>query len=220
MLTATFVVQMHEEYGELGLKMIGRDWADPFGALAAVHDMMEHFPSDDGSVEHELMALGASLYVRDESSYYYQKNLRETHPAYHISSDMIEQSNYMHYWGRTCLKNPGKTLPLRDEGIEGILQKMYKRTQELLKEEFWEQEQMYKWTTDKEVFLGWFRRGYRRAQRRYKGISPSWLLASFLEGERQLEGFMKHAEEGMRCRLSINPKRAIVRLTDLSYDEE
>jgi len=57
----TFEVAEHEEYGSLGFKPSWYPKGDPLGGMAVAHDILEHFPKDDGSAEGEYMALGASL---------------------------------------------------------------------------------------------------------------------------------------------------------------
>lgn len=64
-----FVVGKHPHFGTLGLKMEGREHFDPLGPMAVAHDLMEHFEDDDGTPEHELLAIGAGWYVRDHGRY-------------------------------------------------------------------------------------------------------------------------------------------------------
>ena len=52
--------------GGRGFLMKGRGFADPSSAFVAAHDMWEHFPTDRGSLENEMRALGAGLYLRRE----------------------------------------------------------------------------------------------------------------------------------------------------------
>lgn len=40
----------------------------PAGVITAItipHDLLDHFPDDDGSIEHELMPSGALVYICD-----------------------------------------------------------------------------------------------------------------------------------------------------------
>jgi len=61
-----FAVAEHAEFGGLGLVPKWYPTGDPLGGMAAAHDILEHFPNDDGSTEGELQALGAAIWVRGE----------------------------------------------------------------------------------------------------------------------------------------------------------
>ena len=45
-------------------KYMGREWADASTAFVAAHDLFEHGENDCGTIEQELMALGAGLILR------------------------------------------------------------------------------------------------------------------------------------------------------------
>ena len=70
MITKTFIIEEHEEYQTKGARPIDTPHADPLGGMSVAHDMLEHFHNDQGSVYEELMALGASYYVRGETGFF------------------------------------------------------------------------------------------------------------------------------------------------------
>ena len=42
-----FAIEMHEDYGTVGLRPVNVPHADPLPGMATAHDMLEHFPGDD-----------------------------------------------------------------------------------------------------------------------------------------------------------------------------
>jgi len=58
------LVMFKFRYEESGWKPLWMPEADSGASFTVAHDCIEHFPNDDGSVEAELMAFGAMLYVR------------------------------------------------------------------------------------------------------------------------------------------------------------
>lgn len=62
MIFAEFLVNTHSWDGTF--KYVGRDWATPSHAFTAAHDMFEHAPNDKGTLEDEMMALGAAVFLR------------------------------------------------------------------------------------------------------------------------------------------------------------
>jgi len=216
MIVATFEIKEHEEYGGKGLAMVGRDWADPFAGMAAAHDMLEHFPKDDGSTEHELMALGASYHVRDESNYYAAKGQLRTSPGYNWSGDLAEQNNYMIQRGDgEYLRDPPRTTR-EDEYFESEIETAIGEARKdfdpgdlpglLKKSQQWK-------------IYGWMRLGYRRAKRRYAKSNRCFLLSCFMEIERLADQFIKYGEEGQRCKIIAEPRRGDARLIELPYGE-
>lgn len=202
-MKAVFVVKRNDEHGTLGLAMKGRRWADPYSGMAAAHDMMEHAPNDDGSPEGELMALGASLVVRDGPNYYAAKGQHYTDPAENFGPEIAyEQLRYLD--GRR-FRDPGRTTRLSNEEDEATLQRVLdvvcKTAREELDEDTWKF-----FTTQRAEILGWMRRGARQAERRYRGIQRWHLCHVFSTLEKKLDQVLKYAEEGYEIRVSVNPR--------------
>jgi hypothetical protein len=167
MRIVTFIAKQHEEFGTIGLQMKGRRWADPLGGMAVAHDLLEHFPKDDGSCEHELMALGASYYVRNGSAYYCARGQYQTDPAMNISADMVQQCYFMDRDGRTALR-PIMTRPCRNEEFEDFARRTFIESVRLCRSEL-DDPAMTRWIRS-EPFIGWLRAGYRRARIRYNRV--------------------------------------------------
>ena len=172
-LRGTFTVDHHDEYGFTGLRMKNRPHFDPGTGLTIAHDLMEHFRDDDGTTEHELMALGAMLYVRDCGADM-RASAFSSEPYEGIAADLIQQCFYMDAAKRTALENPGRTTRIDDEDVERQIQQVWPEAMRLMAHEF-DNQNMYSWLDQKRL-IGWLRRGYRRAARRYKDI-PSWRTA-------------------------------------------
>ena len=63
--TWVFECAEHSDFGTNGWKLKGQTNADPLQGMAVAHDILEHAPNGDMGVEDEMIALGASLYVRE-----------------------------------------------------------------------------------------------------------------------------------------------------------
>ena len=66
-----FRVQRHEDHGDLGLiETTAPPEFFPLQGMGIAHDCLEHFPGDDGSIDHEFMALGAMIWIRGDQGYF------------------------------------------------------------------------------------------------------------------------------------------------------
>lgn len=209
MLSALFVCERHENYGELGLRMRNRPHFEPLTGMAVAHDLLEHFRNDDGRLSGELMALGASIHVRDGENYHTRRgNMNPVHK--HLAADMVQQVYYTEQSGDRLLRDCGRTARLPDDYAEYSVQEALKSSIRLLRTEV-AADQFPSWLTGDEQrrrFVGWLRRGYRAAQRRYRGIPSYTLMEAFIAVERAADNFLKYAEEGMEVRISVDPHRA------------
>lgn len=227
MITATFEVRTHEDYGMVGLAMVGRHWFTPIEPGIVPHDMLEHFPNDDGSTEGELLALGASLFVRDGESWYGQvRPYGSRDPGYNMSGDIAEQARYMLDSNRSwTLRDPGRTTRL-DDYMEEWLETACKHA---MAEgiSLWRQEPDEDGDDGVPNFLrqsehwkikGWLRKGYRMAQRRYRDQTSYNMLNLYMLAARKISEAFEHVEDypdaGVRLTVSINVKRGTVSVRD------
>lgn len=219
MRTFELEVRMHEEYRALGLALVNRQWADPLEGMAVAHDILEHFPNDRGSTEEELMALGASILVRDEENYFCQKGKRNPNPGHQMSGDIAEQVNYAMQRGETlCLRSPGRTVSCEDyiecyfttaidEAMSESGDRNNGRPDEWLRpDNHWK-------------IRGWLRRGYRKACKRYKGICAAHLCAVFNEIEKRADNVLKYADEGMRFIVKVDVDQGYVKFIENQPDD-
>ncbi len=219
-ISGKFKIEVHEEYGELGLRLSARPWFEPLGGLAAAHDLMEHFADDDGTLAGELQALGASLFVRDCGSYFAQTGSRHTDASVHIAADMVQQVHYTRERGENELP-PIRTRALSDDYVEGEFQRSLAGAIRTLREEF-EGEPLPGWLKTHEQrarFVGWLRRGYRRAVKRYSKFSADEVCAAFIAAEKAADSYLRDAFEGDEVRLTIDLDRASASIVSLIHED-
>lgn len=224
MLTARFVMAENMDTGEIGLKMKGRDWFDPTSGEVIAHDILEHQLGDDGSVEHELMALGASIYVRCGRAWYAEKGLFTADPAYQMSGDIgIYQARYMAGQGRDELRDPGRTRPinrsqdgLNGETIDSLLHRCAQRALVTFNEDHDHDILAPQWLQNPERLIGWMRRGYNAASRRWRrmGMMPWETMWLYNEVNRVVKEETRGLDEGDEITVSINPRatKVVVRI--------
>jgi hypothetical protein len=231
-IEAQFAVETHEEYGTLGLRPVDMPNADPLGGMAVPHDMLEHFPGDDGGVEAEFMALGAMLLIRGQTGFL-QRSGNVNPPESHIAADFILLYRHVADEGFSLL-DPGEedTGPLGDEhgDADSVLRRAVRLGLESTKEE-----ERYNANRDEDEFgtdadddelvifcsdqtgeriLGWLRKGYRKAVERYAGVDIYTLAYTVFE---EIEGRVNKwlnssAEEGMFLDVTVNLDRLSVSL--------
>lgn len=210
-----FVCEMHEDYGHLGWRLRGVPNFDPLTGMAVAHDILEHFPGDRGSIEDEFQALGAMWLVRGETGY----DTRGTEAAYrNLASDYGEL--FRHSLNRGALIVTSE--PRCAEEVEtAFLRAQQLARRELLRHEFPER----KYRSDVRSFVRdsvpWMRRGYRRAQERYSGLSTMRILDMFRKIEKQADALLKdEAVEGreMEVKVDLPTYKVSVELVELEYD--
>lgn len=204
--TFTFEVAKHEEYGTLGFRPTWYKAGDPLGGMAAAHDILEHWRNDDGSAEGELMALGASGWIRGDGGYtstygrYYD---RVRDPAGDIT-DVWDRFIYRDR--RTELRPCGL---VRDSSAIGNARDCVAEAMKTIRERMEEGTAERPSKEAQERMARWIARGYVQAQRRYRHvIGGACAMASlFMEIEREADKALKHADEGMLLTVAVNVKR-------------
>lgn len=206
-----FAVAMHEEYGSLGLRPKWYPTGDPLSGMAAAHDILEHFPKDDGSTEGELQALGASLFIRGDggwsSGHRYYDCVRA--PA----ADLPQIWDYMQdRENRSSLKPCG--LPRADSfGIEtgrAIVAEGMKEIRARIEDVEGRPDE-----ETRELMARWIARGYSRAQSRYRRVvgGACALASMFMQIERECDEALKgEAIEGTQVVVFVNVQRSYVRV--------
>lgn len=219
MISKHFILEEHAEYGSIGLRPLDMPHADPLGGMAVAHDLLEHFPGDDGGVEAELQALGASLYVRDLDHYYLQRPSHRSDAAENIASDFPELWN--HVWEGFSLEVPAKgrrglECYEAEDAIQRAVAKgcryIYDSNGETVSAE------------SRKAMIRWMRIGYRRAQRRFKGVMRDELVWMFTEIERRAQRVIdqcgKMFQEGETIRVTVDIRRCNVLLWSHGLDSE
>lgn len=215
MLSRTFTVKEHEEYGSIGLQP---DWVgnqamvEPIGGMGAAHDILEHPINGIGGAENEFMALGAMYWIRGQNNWWARGgNVRKVEE--HMTSD-YEQILPRIFEGYETLKDPGRTYRLSDECAEECFRSSVNIGFRNVISEREEYDQAVKdliHAGGKERIIGWLRKGYRMAQKRYRGIDNYHLSYVFSRIEKALDKELKHADEGMKVKVQIDLERGLVR---------
>lgn len=212
-ITGEFVCETHPEWGTLGLRPAWMPHADPMPGMAVAHDLLEHSPGDDGGIEAELQALGASFFIRGYTDYHASKGQAITDHAAHVAADFGELFRHFRDEGFTLL-DPGEVDPLSDSCIDGDLARaIHEGCAEIAEEnERYEDEdedgllEAFCSTESQDRMLGWMRKGYAGAIERFEDACPHDLVDEvFLSIETRIDEWLgKGAAEGMRVFIAIN----------------
>ena len=220
MKTYKFTVKEHKELGMLGFAPQWYPNGDPLSGMAVAHDILEHFPNDEGEAEGEFMALGASYRIRGETGYF-QRNGNVNTPAQHLASDfpmifdITEQQR-----GSTRIKPC-----LKKARVDPEIREMFQRIIEYAKEELAEQErEEVLYQEDEQHIINWLTLGYVKAEQRYswkKYRFDFYSLAHvlFQSIEEQADRLLKRAEEGMELTVRVN-LRQLEATCELDYAED
>lgn len=218
MITARFTCKHHDEFGFDGWAMKGRSWMEPAMGMGVAHDVLEHMPNDDGSFEHELMALGASIFVRDHGQYH--QIIGNINPWWvHLGSEV--ETQWRVYNVREC-RSPGRTVGIPDieDGLQEALaeaRRDFGPSNGYHGEDHREAIRFLR--QNKSAIRGWWRKGYRRAQQRFKGHWPYELCGLFRMIEEKANKHLKHADLGMELLVKVDVARYHV-VCDSYYPEE
>lgn len=203
MIVRKFEVRENQEYGGLGFAPSWIPDSDPYAGMAVPHDILEHMPNEKfGAVEGEFMALGAMYLIRGETGWFNRKDLyknNETAIALNMSSD-IPDIMYRVLDGTQTFKRPSKTNRL-DDYIEDDFKQIIKfGMREIAYREDYEHTTRniigkLKSMNVEESMLGWMRKGYRSAVKRYKGYHAFDLSYLFTDIMEKVEKIHKYAEE-------------------------
>lgn len=211
-----FRIEEHPEYGTVGLTplwMPGHQH-DPLTGMGVAHDLLEHGPDDVC----EWQGLGGSVYVRGED--YYHQRVGNPDAAENIGSEF---RNLFYLWEGADIPDPGRTLPLRDEWAEELIQNAVQGGCKGLRDEESENRDVTHWTRseNRQRMIGWMRRGYRAAKRRYRRINRFRLLEAFCSIERVADETLKHYADylGSEVRLTcdIETARTIIAVEGEDY---
>lgn len=109
-----------DDYGIWGWQPVGLENVNSFESKAAGHDVIEHLPWSPirrkgrtvqiGRLEDELMALGASHYIRGETGWYYDAYPHNVNrPHHHLGSSVYHDIMRPMQYGEAWLGDPGVT---------------------------------------------------------------------------------------------------------------
>lgn len=141
--------------------------------LLLAHDVLEHFPTDDGSFEAELMAFGATIRGRGLGGYFG----KHSPFASTSTAESVIYNDMTYFFSRLSKKvvrcAPRRPLPLSFEA-ERIITEVLDRTHN---------QELHSFASE---IASWMRIGYLRASRRYRDHSPREISRFFEEVQNQL----------------------------------
>lgn len=186
-----FTVARHEEYGMMGLKPVWYPNGDPLTGMAAAHDILEHFPKDNGNAEGEWQALGASLWIRGNAGYYQNGT-----PESNIASDLPEVWSIQPY-ARAC--GLSRDLEIMEQARSAVAHWM--------DEERTRDNDSLPSSADQENVARWIARGYQRAKRRYRASDCHSICYNLFQPiQEACDRELKHADEGMELTVRVDFK--------------
>lgn len=190
MLIRRFRKTMNEDFGEPGWLMEGAPSTYfPIGGLAVAHDIMEHRPGDEGTVKDELLAFGAMVYLRGEGGYWHQRGRARTSPGDQIGGELASDLGIKYGGIADGVPDPGRTLKLEEHVEEWLAQAIQvARTELHAHGHDFSPNQINEFFTHA---VGWMRRGYRAARKRYTNSSPSYLTDLFMQIEDRADNLLK-----------------------------
>lgn len=216
MISGRFIVETHEDHGTLGVRPLAMPEADPLVGMTVAHDLLEHFPGDDGGVEAEFMALGACYFLRHESGYVANKRagmgFDDRDASDDFSGDFMDLYRHVAHEDFS-LTDPGTELPIECEYTDNVLARIVRKGLALTREEIADacdddsdELHIFCSTQTGERILGWLRRGYRKATERYDGHDAYTLAESvFGEIERRIDAYLGgDPQEGTEIEISID----------------
>lgn len=192
------------------------------------HDVLEHSPDDDGSLEAEFRALGAMLYIRGLGGWFCKHSHMNPYPDRHLAADMGYMLLEKHLnWRTDPLPKPPYTRRLDigssmfddDFQVESWIQEAsHSALRDILNgregDAQWERADALKalrWAR------GWIRIGYKNAKARWDGHSHDELVHLFEQitnGPGQL-----HGEPGDKLTITVDAATLEMTVTHLTeYD--
>lgn len=203
----------HYDIGEIG-------WEDSRVACAAygpivgggvglAHDLLEH--AAFGSVADEIEAHGAMYWIRYEGGYcnaYSGRSITLEDFSYEWENLAVGLSN------EPFLPTPPRTTSL-DSVVEEDISTIMEKGLETLREHTYFQDEIGRL---EKVFRAYFRRGYRKAQKRYKGLGSchvAWLFGCLVE---KLKPYAEPQYEGRELTVRIWPKEGRIEIREEYVD--
>lgn len=221
MIHRKFVWRVDEEHGNEGWGLISQPVFNvaTTGRLIC-HDTLEHFKCD-GTVEDELQALGAMVFIRGQG---YDSNLHRLGVVTNLASDLVRLMETVYGWnGREESLQAQVVGPLlADNEVEGWLQKaLQEAVEEFEKYSLDDREVPEDFETTKVQLIEWMRTGYRKAKRRYHGNHAEDLCATFNHLEYMLKDTFLHRQYGDILLVGVCPRQLTTKVRVKSvYERE
>lgn len=167
MITKKFTCKMHEDHGNLGWVMNTMPHFDPATGMGVAHDCLEHLTRRVG-FEGEMEAFGASLWIRGEGGYWQG---RGAHNSEWFQNTCGEVAEFLAQANGVCAKPP--RADELEEWLEEQLQQLKTHAVDSWASEELADRFSLEHITEEELaanlenVLGWVRRGYHNADKKY-----------------------------------------------------
>ncbi len=201
-----------EEYGWWGWIPKGFPEFNAGKGMLVAHDVLEHFTDDSGTLEAEIRALGAMVFIRGEGGYFWNKGSIHG-PGKNLGADLAkfydELSDGMH----SCYDEfsmPPRTCRLDTEG-DYIIEEALEEAKKLfrLEQEYNRNDNPIDLKEPKEwerKMRGWLRIGYRKAVKRYCKAEPYACSELFRHIEMAVDNIYADFSQGDILTIKVNPK--------------
>lgn len=185
--------------------------------LTLAHDCLEHFAF--GSVADEIEAHGAMYRIRYEGGWSGSYGHTLSIPAF-----AQEWTNLLMGLGQEpYLPTPPRTLAL-DEAIEEDISNIiawgttYVIENELNQDQDADQDRRHNLQRIADVFRAYFRRGYRKAGQRFKGLASCEIAALFSSLESEFEHYSPEYE-GQELAVTVNLRTQRISIEEIMQEE-
>lgn len=198
MKTLVFQCAEYEEYGFNGWKPSWFPNGDPATGMGVAHDVLEHSLSTDGTLNEEMRAMGAGLFIRGGGGYFSGRHHSVSRWHQNVSADFPDHIRRFQDETHTWVTAPPKGKGTReiDDWAEEELALFPRNLRELIEAE--DYLDFPEWMLDSlhmDWIIRWARVGYRWAQRRYG--CPAEACYMFQRIEKRADELLKHAEQGL-----------------------
>lgn len=209
MLVRKFTFGEDEEYGGEGWLPSWMKGANAMRGQGCAHDILEHHPNMGLGAEAEFHALGACYFVRGETGYF------PISGAHSLANDFPSILGRVHD-GVETLRCPPNTRPLHSDvfgDADDALMSIVDKGMGLARREFTyrDEELSLPFDASRRV-LGWMRRGYRYAAKRYAAGGQFQARYLFDEITKAVDQKGRFAELGMEMTVRVNLRRANVKV--------
>lgn len=183
--TQRLVYGTDPEYGTQGLRPAAHPNFNYFDGMGVAHDLLEHFPSDKGTLPDEFMALGATLYVRKD----YFRRMRPGNSASVTDNIAADVRNLFGYWKSEQFPEGNFWTAPKSKKPEEFDLAGYKKNIKRDAESEVEPEDSKEFIRFGMASIPWIYKGYWRARARYKHVHDTSSL--FIEIERNVNEAIK-----------------------------
>lgn len=215
-ITREFIFGTDDETGLSGLIPTWIKDASPARSIA--HDVLEHRLGETGSaVTAELQAIGAIVALRIENGAFHGGRPHAEVLAFMIFEMLRDALN-----GKT-IDSAGLTKPVSDldDWIEGLLQEAVPMAFDLARREEEDASALDELRRDHlDDIIGWVRRGYRYACKRYRGVDRYFIANTLFQRlDKASEDLVSQdlLEDGDRVRVNVCPRSGDINFSVNGY---